>query len=128
MANEQNLKYPIKQTKEQAKKNGKKGGIKSGQVRREKKRISQIYGELLQKKHKIKIDDKDVEVTGQQLLEAVAIKVLKRGDAASVSMAKELREATEGNKLALTGGDDPISGIEISFGDAKTENKPAKKA
>lgn len=68
---------------------GKLGGIKSGQVRREKKLLSQIYAEALEKNAK-SIDD------------AIA-KLILRGDAATVSMLKEIGERTEGTKLVHSG-------------------------
>lgn len=88
-----NLK-PVKTT-EEAKARGKQGGIKSGQVKREKKLISQIYAEFLIKKHKLDKGD----ITGEEFLEKVILKIMSRGDSSSVSMMKEIREATEGNKV-----------------------------
>ena len=95
MANPQNLK-PIQSVNE-AREKGRAGGIKSGQVRREKKLLSQIYVDMLMKKHKVGKE----EIEGEVLLEKVALKVLGRGDSASVSMLKEIREATEGQKLKV---------------------------
>lgn len=97
MANPQNLK-PIKTlTSEEAKRRGSVGGKKSVQARKEKKLISQIYADMIMKKHKIGNE----EIDGELLLEKVALKVLARGDSASVSMIKEIREATEGSKLNI---------------------------
>lgn len=95
MANPQNLK-PIQSVNE-AREKGRAGGIKSGQVRREKKLLSQIYADMLMKKHKVGKE----EIEGEVLLEKVALKVLGRGDSASVSMLREIREATEGQKLKV---------------------------
>lgn len=95
MANPQNLK-PIQSVSE-AREKGRAGGIKSGQVRREKKLLSQIYADMLMKKHKVGKE----EIEGEVLLEKVALKVLGRGDSASVSMLKEMREATEGTKRQI---------------------------
>lgn len=95
MANPQNLK-PIQSVNE-AREKGRAGGIKSGQVRREKKLLSQIYADMLMKKHKVGKE----EIEGEVLLEKVALKVLGRGDSASVSMLREIREATEGTKQQI---------------------------
>lgn len=90
-------------TPEERRKNARKAGIASGEARREKKRMSQIYADFLASKHKITIDDTEKELEGVALLTEVMKKVLSRGDSASVSLLKELREATEGSKLQLTG-------------------------
>ena len=92
---------PIKpnseRTPEKIKENAIKAGKASGKARREKKLISQIYADMLMKKHKVGKE----EIEGEALLEKVALKVLGRGDSASVSMLKEIREATEGTKVKL---------------------------
>ena len=90
-------------TPEERRENARKAGVASGEARREKKRISQIYADFLTSKHKITIDDIEKELEGVALLTEVMKKVLSRGDSASVSLLKELREATEGSKLQLTG-------------------------
>ena len=88
-----NLKVP---TSEEARAYGKKGGKKSVEVRREKKLLSAMYAEMLAKGFK---------VDGECLsLEQVVASVLLRADSSSVSMLKEIREATEGNKVEHTGG------------------------
>lgn len=83
---------------EKAREIGRKGGIKSGQVRREKKMLSEIYGEILAELYKV--DDTD---DGKITIDKIAMAVLSRADSASVALLKEMREATEGNKLAITG-------------------------
>jgi len=82
----QNLK-PIQST-EEARARGRAGGIKSGEVRREKKIMSLIYADVIAKKYDAK----------GKTLEDVINEILDRGDSASVSMCREMREATEGNK------------------------------
>jgi len=103
MANEQNL-IPIKTlSSEEAKKRGSNGGKKSGQVRREKKLLSDYYRtELLEKVFKVKINDEDLQKTGAELICDTLLKVMKRGDSASISAIKEIREATEGSKVVQT--------------------------
>jgi hypothetical protein len=92
IGNKKNLK-PL--TADKAREIGKIGGKKSVAVRRERKLLSQIYGELLAK---------DFDVDGEKMTIAeVVAEVLRRKDSASVSMLKEIREATEGNKTELSG-------------------------
>ena len=97
MANVQNLK-PIKTlSNEEAKKRGSVGGKRSVQVKRERKLLSAMYADLLAK---------GFEVEGERLsLDEVASAIMARRDSASVSMLKEIREATEGNKTKVTGED-----------------------
>jgi hypothetical protein len=99
-------------TKEEQKRIARMGGIASGKTRREKKLMSQIYAEVMAKKHNAK---------GKTLSDVVDA-VLDRGDSASVSMMKEMREATEGSKLLI----DPIK-IRVVFGndDNDTDDIPA---
>jgi len=93
-----------KRSKQEVSENGRKGGIKSGQIRKEKKLMSQIYAEFLEKEHDIiGKDGLKKKLEGHALLASVMSKILSRGDSASVSLFKEIREATEGNKIALSG-------------------------
>jgi hypothetical protein len=103
MANEQNLK-PL--TTEKAREIGRKGGIASGKAKKEKKFMSQIYAEFLMKEHDIiGKDGLKKKLSGDQLLSSVMSKILARGDSASVSMLKEIRESLEGNKIKLASDD-----------------------
>lgn len=89
----ENLKAPL--SPEEARKFGKIGGKKSVEVRREKKLLSTMYADLLAK---------GFEVEGEKLsLDQVVTSVLMRADSASVSMLKEIREATEGSKVTVDG-------------------------
>lgn len=118
MAGTDNLK-PF-QSVDEAKESGKKGGIRSGEVRREKKLMSQIYAEFLIKEHDIiGKDGIKKKLTGQALMNSVASKVLSRGDSASVSMMREIREATEGSKVAVNLED--IEPINITVNGVKVE-------
>lgn len=100
MAKEDNL-IPVR-TKEEAREKGRNGGIKSGQVRKEKKFMTQIYAEFLEKEHGvIGKDGLKKNMTGNELLSSVMSKILSRGDSASVSLMKEIREATEGSKVNI---------------------------
>lgn len=91
MANEQNL-IPVK-TKEEARERGRNGGIRSGEAKREKKLLSERYAKMLASEFNIDGETLDDIIKG----------VLKRKDSASVSMLKEMREASEGSKIDLSG-------------------------
>ena len=92
--NPQNL-VPL--STETARKIGAIGGKKTGEVKRERKLLSAMYADLLAK---------GFEVDGERLsLDEVASAIMARRDSASVSMLKEIREATEGNKTKLVGED-----------------------
>ena len=86
---------PVKTT-EEAKAKGKRGGIASGEAKRKKKLLSEIYGEVIADLYKI---DAKKGTPAKTIIKAI----LERTDSASVSMLKELREATEGNKLEISG-------------------------
>ena len=92
-----------KRTKDEQSKIARMGGIASGEARREKKRISQIYADFLSDEFDIEIDDIKNRLTGEKLLNETIKRVMIRGDAASVSMLKEIREATEGSQINLSG-------------------------
>lgn len=97
----ENLNPPIK-TANEARRLGKNGGKASGVARREKKLMSQIYGEFLAERFKVRVDGKDQEITGADLVGRVVKTVLNDGGAPAVSLMKEIREATEGTKSQLT--------------------------
>jgi hypothetical protein len=90
-------------TKEEARTRGKNGGKKSAEVRKTKKLMSQIYGDVLAKKYKVKKDGKMIDIDGSAVIEEVVKDILMRRDASSVSMMKEIREATEGQKVEHSG-------------------------
>ena len=81
---------------ERAKRAGSVGGVKSGEARRQKKLLSEIYGEVLSDLYQV---DAKKGTPAKNIIKAI----LDRTDSASVSMLKEIREATEGNKLEVTG-------------------------
>jgi len=85
---------PVK-NKAEAQARGKQGGLKSVQVKKERKLLSTMYANMLAK---------GFEVEGEKLsLDQVVTSVLMRADSASVSMLKEIREATEGSKVTVDG-------------------------
>lgn len=87
--NPKNLK---RSTPEEARKNGAKGGKKSGEVRKERKLLSQAYAEIIAKLS----SDKGLKGL---TLEDVLLVILSKGDSAAVAALKELGERTEGNKV-----------------------------
>ena len=93
-----------KRTKKEASELGRKGGIASGEARREKKRLSTIYGEMLAGKYEVTINGEKQKLDGAELVRFIMRDVLMRRDSASVSLLREIREGTEGGKLELSGG------------------------
>ena len=123
----ENLK-PCRDT-ETAKARGKLGGIKSGIVKREKKYMSQILADYLQKEHVVIIRDDNGEVVNREkipaseLIERTITTIMDRGDSASASIIKTLGELTEGNKLrigGLTGDSIPFEYVEPPKPDEST--------
>ena len=91
--NPQNL-VPL--TTDTARKIGALGGKKTGEVKREKKLLSAMYADILAK---------GFEIEGERLsLDEVVSTIISQNNSASVSMLKEIREATEGNKVEHSGG------------------------
>jgi len=89
-----------RRTKQEQSEIARKGGIKSGKVRREKKLMSEIYAEFLDKNHDIiGKDGIKKTISGTALVNSVMSKVFSRGDSASVSLMKEIRETLEGSKI-----------------------------
>ncbi len=82
---------------------GKLGGIKSAQVKKERKMLSAMYAEFLAKEHNVVVEGKSTKVSGHILADRVIAKVLSRGDSSSVRLLREMREATEGSKVQMTG-------------------------
>lgn len=72
------------------------GGIASGESKERKRLLSEAYAEVLKEEY---------EIEEGASLKGVIKAIIRRGDAPSVSMLKEIREATEGSKTALTGPD-----------------------
>jgi hypothetical protein len=99
MANEKNLIPQNMRTKEEQRKIARQGGIASGVVRKEKKLMSQIYAEFLEKEHDVEVGGEKKKLSGHKIVSAMMMRVLNRGDAASVSIMKEIREGTEGSKI-----------------------------
>lgn len=90
-----NLRTP---TSEEARRIGAMGGRKSVEVRQRRKLLSAEYAAIIANGLGLKNEG--------MTLEEVVGQILSRRDSASVAMLKEVREATEGNKLSLSGDDD----------------------
>ena len=86
-------------TPEELREQTRKGGIASGKARREKKIMSGIYADLLADRYEVSINGEKVKVDGGKLIQIVARDILMRRDSSSVSLMKEIREATEGKTL-----------------------------
>ena len=96
-------------TTEEQREIARQGGIKSGEVRKEKKLVSQILADYLQKEHEVILRDDQGEVIDREtipaseLIERTVTAVMARGDSASVAMIKTISESTEGQKMQLSG-------------------------
>lgn len=88
-------------TPEERKEKARKMGIASGKKKRERKLLSQIYADMLIDEYEVTVGDEKKKITGEKLVKTVARDVLMRRDSSSVSLMKEIREATEGNNLTL---------------------------
>lgn len=85
---------------DEARKRGSNGGKRSGEARREKKRLSQIYADFLEKKFGAEFGGK----TGAQMAEDFIAGLIYKKHPAAIAMLKELREGTEGSKVEHSGG------------------------
>ena len=79
--------------------------------------MSKIYADVLAGRFDIKINEEERNMSGTELICETVKAVLARGDGPAVSLMKEIREATEGNKLALTGKDSEPIQISIKYVD-----------
>lgn len=96
----QNLIPLNRRTKEEQKEIVTKGGIASGVARRERARMSQIYADFLESEFEVELDDDGAKkLTGSALVREMMKRIVQRGDSASVSIMKEMREAIEGSKV-----------------------------
>lgn len=100
--NDENLRPRKHLSKEEAKRIGSIGGKKSVESRRKKKLMTNVYGDYLAKKFDVKLGGGEKKVDGEEFVHMVVTKVLTAGGSAAVSMLKEIREATQGSKVAIT--------------------------
>ena len=100
MSNENNLRTP---TTDEAKEMQKKSAEKRKENNAKKKLMSQIYAEFLEKEYNVRQGDKERKLTGAEFVNECMKKIIARGDSSSVSLMREVREATEGQKINLEG-------------------------
>ena len=80
---------------------GSKGGKASAKAKKERKLMSQIYADILLKRLSVPFEEGTEEMTGLELVEHAVKTALATGGSPAVSMMKEIREATEGSKVAM---------------------------
>ncbi len=90
-------------TSDNAKEMQRKGAEKRKENNAKKKLMSQIYAEFLEKEYNVRQGDKERKLTGSELVNECMKKIIARGDSSSVSLMREVREATEGQKINLSG-------------------------
>ena len=100
MSNESNLRTP---TTDEAKEMQKKSAEKRKENNAKRKMLSELYADFLEEEFEIKEGESRRKINGAEYCKMVARKVLNRGDSSSVAMLKEVREATEGSKVSLSG-------------------------
>ena len=87
--------------------NARERQLKSAAKRKEnhakKVLMSQIYAEFLEKEYNVKVGDKNKKITGADLCNESIKAIIARRDSSSVSMLREIRESTEGQKINLSG-------------------------
>lgn len=98
--NEQNLRTP---TTDEAKEMQKKSVEKRKENTEKRKLMSQIYAEFLEKEYNVKTAEGTKKISGAELCNEAMKKIMARGDSSTVSLMKELREGTEGQKINLSG-------------------------
>ncbi len=125
-----NLVSNADRTPERVRETAKKAGRASGKARREKKLMSQIYADFLAKEHEIIMrNGTKKRMSGSEIVGTVMSKVFSRGDRASVSLMRELREGTEGSKiktetvLTINTDDEKVQQVLKEFGITKPESK-----
>ena len=98
--NEQNLRTP---TSDEARQMQLKSAEKRKENNAKRKMLSELYADFLEEEFEIKEGETKRKISGAEYCKLIAKTVLKRSDSSSVSMLKEIREATEGTKVNLNG-------------------------
>ena len=98
--NEKNLK-PC--TPENAREMQKKSAEKRKENTEKKKFLSEMYADFLADEFNVRKDGETIKLSGTDYIKTIIKAVVSRGDSSSVAMLKEIREATEGSKLQLSG-------------------------
>ena len=87
--------------------NARERQLKSAKKRKEnnekKKFLSEMYAEFLADEYSITKGGKTKKISGTEYVKTVVKAIINRGDSSSVTMLKEIREATEGTKMQLSG-------------------------
>ena len=103
MGREENLKKAVPFTKENAKKMQKLSAEKRKENNEKKKLLSEMYAEFLTDEYNVRKDGETIKLSGTDYIKTIIKAVVSRGDSSSVAMLKEIREATEGQKINLEG-------------------------
>lgn len=103
-------------TSEKAREYGALGGKRSGEVKREKKLMSRILADYLQKEHEVLLRDDSgnvidrEKVSAEELINHTVTAILDRGDSSSATIIKTIGELTEGKTVKLLGDEEnPLS-------------------
>ena len=87
--------------------NARERQLKSAEKRKEntqkRKLISQMYAGLLCEKFQVKDGDVTKVIDGEKFCKLIVKRILNRADSSSVAMLRELREATEGSSINISG-------------------------
>ena len=85
--------------------NARERQLKSAQKRKEnnerKKLLSEMYADFLADEYSVKRDGETKKISGTEYVKTIVKAIVNRGDSSSVAMLKEIREATEGQKLNI---------------------------
>ena len=103
MGREENLKKAVPFTKENAKEMQKLSAEKRKENNEKKKLLSEMYAEFLTDEYNVRKDGETIKLSGTDYIKTIIKAVVSRGDSSSVAMLKEIREATEGQKINLEG-------------------------
>ena len=101
MGREENLKKAVPFTKENAKEMQKLSAQKRKENNEKKKLLSEMYAEFLTDEYNVRKDGETIKLSGTDYIKTIIKAVVSRGDSSSVAMLKEIREATEGQKINL---------------------------
>lgn len=102
---EDNLRPTNTRTPEEVREIGRRGGIASGESKRRRKAMTEAYFQAMAAKYDIEIDGDPKKMTWNELISVVVRDIMMKRDSCTVSLLKELREATEGSKILLGGED-----------------------
>lgn len=102
MSGKENLK-PVPFTSENAKEMQKKSAEKRKENNERKKFLSEMYADFLSDEYSVTKGGETKKITGTEYVKTVIKAIVNRGDSSSVAMLREIREATEGSKINLSG-------------------------